>query len=550
MQERGMTDEREAMEFDVLVVGGGPAGLATAIRLKQLRPQATVCLVEKGGEIGAHILSGAVLEPRALDELLPDWRDDPPALTTPVGEDRFMLLTESRAFTLPTPPQMHNHGNYVVSLGNVCRWLGAKAEALGVEIYPGFAASETIIEDGHVRGVVAGVMGITRDGARGADYQPGMELRATYTVFAEGCRGSLTKQLFDTFDLRAGVAPQTFGLGIKELWEIPKGKHTPGLVWHSTGWPLASDTYGGSWLYMLGDNLVSVGFVVGLDYPNPWLSPFDEFQRFKTHPAVRGFLEGGKRIAYGARALNEGGIQSIPKLVFPGGMLVGDTAGFLNVPKIKGTHTAMKSGMLAAEAIGAALEGASPPVLDAYPAALRDSWVWAELSAVRNIRPGFAKFGFWGGMAAAALDTYVFRGRAPWTWTHHADHASLKPSAEAPRIEYPKPDGVVSFDRLSSVFLSNTNHAEDQPAHLVLRDPARWQGVNWAQYASPESRYCPAGVYEAVGAEAGNGEGPMRLVINAQNCVHCKTCDIKDPTQNIDYKTPEGGGGPAYIGGM
>jgi len=550
MQERGMTDEREAMEFDVLVVGGGPAGLATAIRLKQLRPQATVCLVEKGGEIGAHILSGAVLEPRALDELLPDWRDDPPALTTPVGEDRFMLLTENRAFTLPTPPQMHNHGNYVVSLGNVCRWLGAKAEALGVEIYPGFAASETIIEDGHVRGVVAGVMGITRDGARGADYQPGMELRATYTVFAEGCRGSLTKQLFDTFDLRAGVAPQTFGLGIKELWEIPKGKHTPGLVWHSTGWPLASDTYGGSWLYMLGDNLVSVGFVVGLDYPNPWLSPFDEFQRFKTHPAVRGFLEGGKRIAYGARALNEGGIQSIPKLVFPGGMLVGDTAGFLNVPKIKGTHTAMKSGMLAAEAIGAALEGASPPVLDAYPAALRDSWVWAELSAVRNIRPGFAKFGFWGGMAAAALDTYVFRGRAPWTWTHHADHASLKPSAEARRIEYPKPDGVITFDRLSSVFLSNTNHAEDQPAHLVLRDPARWQGVNWAQYASPESRYCPAGVYEAVGAEAGNGEGPMRLVINAQNCVHCKTCDIKDPTQNIDYKTPEGGGGPAYIGGM
>ena len=542
-----MTDEREAMEFDVLVVGGGPAGLATAIRLKQLRPQATVCLIEKGGEIGAHILSGAVLEPRALDELLPDWRDDPPALTTPVGEDRFMLLTESRAFTLPTPPQMHNHGNYVVSLGNVCRWLGAKAEALGVEIYPGFAASETIIEDGHVRGVVAGVMGITRDGARGADYQPGMELRATYTVFAEGCRGSLTKQLFDTFDLRAGVAPQTFGLGIKELWEIPKGKHTPGLVWHSTGWPLASDTYGGSWLYMLGDNLVSVGFVVGLDYPNPWLSPFDEFQRFKTHPAVRGFLEGGKRIAYGARALNEGGFQSIPKLVFPGGALIGDTAGFLNVPKIKGTHTAMKSGMVAAEALAAALGSVErAPVLAEYPAMLERSWVWEELRLVRNIRPGFAKWGMWGGLVNAALDTYVFRGNAPWTMGHHADHASLKTAAEAPRIDYPKPDGVLTFDRNSSVFLSNTNHEEDQPAHLKLRDPGKWLAENFVKFASPESRYCPAGVYEAVE----DGAGGHRLQINAQNCVHCKTCDIKDPSQNIDWCTPEGAGGPNYIGGM
>jgi electron-transferring-flavoprotein dehydrogenase len=544
-------EQRESMEFDVLVVGGGPAGLATAIRLKQARPDTNVCLVEKGGEIGAHILSGAVLEPRALDELFPDWRDDPPGLTTAVTDDRFMLLTETRGFKLPTPPQMHNAGNYVVSLGNVCRWLGAKAEALGVELYPGFAASETIIEDGQVRGVVAGVAGIQKDGTKGPSYEPGMELRATYTVFAEGCRGSLSKRLFETFNLRDGVAPQTYALGMKELWEIPKDKHKPGLVWHSTGWPLASDTYGGSWLYMLGDNLVSIGFVIGLDYPNPWLSPFDEFQRFKLHPAVRGFLEGGKRISYGARALNEGGLQAVPKLVFPGGMLVGDAAGFLNVPKIKGTHTSMKSGMVAADAIAEALAGDAPaPVLESYPAALKTSWVWTELEGVRNIRPGFAKYGFWGGMAAAALDTYVLRGKAPWTWGHHADHETLKPAAQAKKIVYPKPDGVLTFDRLSSVFISNTNHEEHQPSHLVLRDPARWKGVNWDQFASPESRYCPAAVYEAVGAEAGNGEGEMQLVINAQNCVHCKTCDIKDPTQNIDWKTPEGGGGPNYIGGM
>ncbi|WP_421992942.1 4Fe-4S dicluster domain-containing protein [Roseococcus sp.] len=541
-----MSEEREAMEFDVLIVGGGPAGLAAAIRLKQLSPEMSVCLVEKGSEIGAHTLSGAVLEPRALDELLPDWRDSPPDLATPAGDDRFMLLTETKAFKLPTPPQMNNHGNYVVSLGNVARWLGAKAEALGVEIYPGFAASETLIEDGVVKGVVAGVMGIQKDGEKGADYQPGMELRATYTIFAEGCRGSLTKQLFETYDLRAECQPQTFGIGIKELWEIPKEKHTPGLVWHSAGWPLKSDTYGGSFLYMFGENLVTIGFVVGLDYPNPWLSPFDEFQRFKQHPAVRPMLEGGKRVSYGARALNEGGIQSIPKLVFPGGMLVGDTAGFLNVPKIKGTHTAMKSGMLAAEAVAAALAGDKAPVLESYPEAVKNSWIWPELQAVRNIRPGFAKYGFWGGMANAAIDTYLFRGKAPWTMGHHPDNDSLKKAAEATRIVYPKPDGVISFDRLSSVFLSNTNHEETQPAHLVLRDPGKWLGENWEKYASPESRYCPAGVYEAVGVEEGN----PHLVINAQNCVHCKTCDIKDPTQNIDWKTPEGGGGPNYPGGM
>jgi electron-transferring-flavoprotein dehydrogenase len=563
-------EARESMEFDVLIVGGGPAGLAAAIRLKQVAPDATVCLVEKGSEIGAHTLSGAVLEPRALDELLPDWREDPPALATPATDDRFMLLTATRAIKMPTPPQMNNHGNYIVSLGNVCRWLGAKAEALGVEIYPGFAASETIIEDGQVKGVVAGVAGIQKDGEKGPAYEPGMELRASYTLFAEGCRGSLTKQLVERYDLRQGVAPQTYALGIKELWEIPKDKHKPGLVWHSTGWPLTSDTYGGSWLYMLGENLVSIGFVVGLDYSNPWLSPFDEFQRFKTHPTVRAMLEGGKRVAYGARALNEGGFQAIPKLVFPGGALIGDCAGFLNVPKIKGTHTSMKTGMLAAEAAAAAIGGESrPPVLDSYPTALEASWVWAELKGVRNIRPGFAKYGFWGGLASAALDTYVFRGKAPWTWPHHADHETLKPASQAKRIEYPKPDGVLTFDRLSSVFLSNTNHEENQPVHLQLRDPGRWKGVNWDQFRSPESRYCPAAVYEAVGPEAERelkgtpdpeatgpggdpeaGDGGARLVINAQNCVHCKTCDIKDPTQNIDWRTPEGGGGPNYIGGM
>lgn len=541
--------ERESMEFDVLVVGAGPAGLAAAIRLKQVSPDLAVCVVEKGSEVGAHTLSGAVLEPRALDELIPDWREDPPALATPAGEDSFMYLTETKAYKLPTPPQMHNHGNYIVSLGNVCRWLGAKAEALGVEIYPGFAASETIIEDGRVRGVVAGVMGITREGEEGPNYQPGMELRATYTLFGEGCRGSLTKKLETQFNLRDGAQPQTYGLGIKELWEIPKERHTPGKVWHSLGWPLKPDTYGGAWLYMFGENLVSIGFVVGLDYPNTWLSPFDEFQRFKTHPEVRRMLEGGKRVAYGARALNEGGFQSIPKLVFPGGALIGDGAGFLNVPKIKGTHTSMKSGMLAAEAAAAALaQGAeaAPAVLDSYPAALEASWVWSELQEVRNIRPGFAKWGLWGGMVNAALETYVTRGKSPWTMAHHRDHKATKPADQCEKIAYPKPDGVLTFDRLSSVFLSNTNHEEDQPAHLKLRDPSLWRPVNWEKFRSPESRYCPAAVYEAVGAE----EGEPRLVINAQNCVHCKTCDIKDPDQNIDWCTPEGAGGPNYIGGM
>ena len=539
--------EREAMEFDVVIVGAGPAGLSAAIRLKQLAPDATVCVVEKGGEVGAHILSGAVIEPRALNELLPDWQERGAPLTTPAGEDRFLFLTANRAIKLPTPPQMHNHGNYIVSLGNVVRWLGTQAEALGVEIYPGFAAAELLEEDGRIVGVATGDMGVEKNGEHGGNYQPGMELRATYTLFAEGCRGSLSKRLMERFDLRAGVDPQTYALGIKELWEIPAEAHRPGLIEHSIGWPLDSGTYGGSWLYHWGDRMVSFGFVVGLDYKNPWLSPFDEMQRFKTHPAMRKHFEGGRRISYGARALSEGGFQSIPKLTFPGGALIGDTAGFLNVPKIKGTHTAMKSGMVAAEALAEALAGNKPAEPSGFTDKMQASWAWQELKAERNIRPSFARFGLYGGMVYSAIDTIVLRGKAPWTMHHaHADNQTLMDASKAPPISYPKPDGKLTFDKLSSVFISNTNHEENQPVHLRLRDPARWQGVNWSEYRSPESRYCPAGVYEAVGVEAGE----PRLQINAQNCVHCKTCDIKDPTQNIDWCVPEGGGGPNYPGGM
>ena len=539
--------EREAMEFDVVIVGAGPAGLSAAIRLKQLAPDATVCVVEKGGEVGAHILSGAVIEPRALAELIPDWQAQGAPLLTPAGEDRFLFLTAKRSIRLPTPPQMHNHGNYIVSLGDVVRWLGQQAEALGVEVYPGFAAAEVLEEDGRVVGVATGDMGITKEGAPGANHAPGMDLRATYTLFAEGCRGSLSKQLMTRFNLRDGRDPQTYAIGIKELWEIPADRHQKGLIEHTTGWPLDPGTYGGSWLYHFGENLVSYGFVVGLDYKNTWLSPFDEMQRFKTHPQMRKHFEGGRRISYGARALSEGGLQSIPKLTFPGGALVGDGAGFLNVPKIKGTHAAMKSGMLAAEAVAAALAGDRPAELVGYEAGFRDSWLHEELHSVRNVRPAFARFGFFGGMAYAALDTYVFRGKAPWTLHHkHPDNEGLTPAAQAPKIVYPKPDGVLTFDRLSSVFISNTNHEENQPVHLRLRDPALWKGVNYDNYASPESRYCPAGVYEAVGVEDGN----PRLQINAQNCVHCKTCDIKDPEQNIDWQVPEGAGGPSYPSGM
>ena len=538
--------EREAMEFDVIVVGAGPAGLSCAIRLKQINPEISVCVVEKGGEVGAHILSGAVVEPRALNELLPGW--DPAAIeyTVRASEDRFLHLTETGSRALPTPPQMNNHGNYIMSLGNFVRFLGARAEEMGAEIYPGFAAAELLIEDGKVAGVATGDMGVGKDGAVTEQFQRGMELRATYTVFAEGCRGSLGKQLEQRFGLRRKADPQTYALGIKELWEVPAAAHQPGLVLHTTGWPLEDDTYGGSFLYHLGGNLMAYGLVVGLDYRNPYLSPFEEMQRFKTHPVMRPYFEGAKRISYGARALNEGGYQSVPELAFPGGVLVGCDAGFLNVPKIKGTHTAMKSGMVAAEAIADASKHGRPETLSRYPTLLKQSWIWPELRAVRNIRPGFAKYGFWGGMANAAFETYVTRGRSPWTLRNHADHKSLDKAADAPRIDYPKPDGVLTFDRLSSVFISNTNHEENQPAHLVLRDPAKAIAVNWNEYRSPETRYCPAGVYEVVGVE----EGAPRLQINAQNCVHCKTCDIKDPEQNIDWVPPEGGGGPNYPGGM
>ncbi len=538
---------REAMEYDVVIVGAGPSGLATAIRLKQLAATAgselSVCVVEKGSEVGAHILSGAVIEPRALEELFPDWRERGAPLNTAVNEDRFLFLTTEKAYKLPTPPQMHNDGNYIVSLGNVVRWLGQQAEELGVEIYPGFAAAEVLYHaDGSVKGIATGDMGIEKNGEPGPNHQPGIELHARQTVFSEGCRGSLTKGLLSKFNLRDGVDPQTYGIGIKELWEVSPEVHQPGLTVHTVGWPLTRDVYGGSFLYHLENNQVAVGFVVGLDYANPHLSPYEEFQRFKTHPEIRKFFEGGRRISYGARALSEGGFQSVPRLTFPGGLLVGDTAGFLNVPKIKGTHMAMKSGIEAAEALFAhlAADGQSGNETLGYPERLRQSWLWDELHQVRNIRPSF-RWGLFGGIAYSALDTFLLKGRAPWTLRHHADHSQLKKASECAPIVYPKPDGKISFDRLSSVFISATNHAEEQPCHLRLKDASVPISTNLALYNAPETRYCPAGVYEIVE----DGSGP-RMQINAQNCLHCKTCDIKDPTQNIDWAVPEGGGGPNY----
>ncbi len=540
--------ERESMEYDVVIVGAGPSGLSAAIRLKQLAAEkgqdVNVCVIEKGSEVGAHILSGAVVEPRALNELIPDWRERGAPLNTPATKDDFLFLSRETSYRLPTPPTMKNHGNYIISLGNLCRWLATQAEELGVEIYPGFAAAEVLYDDeGAVVGVATGDMGVGRDGQPTEQFAPGMELRARYTLFAEGCRGSLTKTLFERFKLREGVDPQTYGIGIKELWEIDPAQHQPGKIVHTVGWPLDASTYGGSFLYHLENNQVAVGFVIGLGYENPHLSPFEEFQRFKTHPDIRPTFEGGRRIAYGARAISAGGIQSIPKLIFPGGLLIGDTAGFLNMPKIKGTHTAMKSGMVAAEAVFAAVAtGRGADEVTEYPETLQQSWLWQELYQVRNIKPAFS-WGLWAAIAYSALDTYVLRGKAPWTFHHKPDHAKLKKASECPKIEYPKPDGKVSFDRLSSVFISNTNHEEDQPCHLTLKDPTVPIQVNLALYDAPEQRYCPAGVYEII--RDNDGKNP-RLQINAQNCVHCKTCDIKDPTQNINWVTPQGGGGPNY----
>ncbi|HEY7806775.1 MAG TPA: electron transfer flavoprotein-ubiquinone oxidoreductase [Croceibacterium sp.] len=538
------------MPVDVVIVGAGPAGLAAAIRLKQLNDALEVVVLEKGSEVGAHILSGGVIDPRSLDELLPDWRQSCPLAVVPVTENRHWVLTRSGKWEMPhalMPPLMSNKGNYTGSLGNLCRWLAERAEALGVQIFPGFPAAEVLFdENGAVMGVATQDMGVAADGSHKADYQPGMELHARYTLFAEGARGHLTKRMKKHFALDAECEPQIYGLGIKELWDIPDAKHQPGRVIHTQSWPLSeSDSWGGGFLYHQANGQVALGFVTALDYANPYVSPFEEFQRWKQHPAIRAEIEGGKRVAYGARAINEGGWQSVPRLAFPGGALIGCAAGFVNVPRIKGTHTAMKSGILAAEAVASAIAaGKDRTELAAYDKAVRSSWIADELQLVKNAQPLVARFGGGLGTLFAGLDMWLrtLGVRLPITLKHHTDAEATRRADLYMPIAYPKPDGVISFDRLSSVFLSGTNHEEDQPCHLVLKDPTVPERINWPLYAGPEARYCPAGVYEFVGAE----EGDPHLVINAQNCVHCKTCDIKDPTQNIEWVTPEGGGGPNY----
>ena len=542
--------QREAMEYDVVIVGAGPAGLAAAIRLKQLSGDTSVCVLEKGSEVGAHILSGAVIDPIALNELIPDWKELGAPLNTPVTDDRFYVLGPKGALRMPNfmmPPLMNNHGNYAVSLGNVCRWLATQAEALGVEIYPGFAASEVLYrENGSVRGVVAGVLGIARDGSHKPDYQPGMELTGKYVFIAEGVRGSLAKEIIAKFDLARNSQPQKFGLGMKELWEVKPENHKQGQVTHTMGWPLGAKAGGGSFMYHLEDNLVSIGFVVHLNYQNPYLFPYMEFQRFKHHPLISQVLEGGRRVAYGARAITEGGFQSVPKLTFPGGALIGCSAGFVNVPRIKGSHNAMKTGMLAAEAAHAALhEGRAGDEISAYQTAYENSWVYRDLKNVKNVKPMWSKLGLVGGVALGAVDMWLntLFGFGLGTWKHgKPDYATLKPAAECQPIDYPKPDGVLSFDRLTNVAFSATNHEEDEPSHLKLTDASIPINVNLPTWAEPAQRYCPAGVYEVV-AEAGKSP---RFQINAQNCVHCKTCDIKDPSQNITWVVPQGGEGPNY----
>jgi electron-transferring-flavoprotein dehydrogenase len=549
--------ERESMQYDVVIVGAGPSGLAAAIRLKQLaaaaRREVSVCIVEKGSEVGAHILSGNVFDPKALNELIPDWKERGAPLLTPVTDDRFYVLSEKGGLRIPNfmlPPLMHNDGKYAISLGNLCRWLAGQAEALGVEIYPGFAAAETLFHpDGSVKGIATGDMGIGKDGQPTERFTPGMELHGVYTFFAEGVRGNLSKELMERFDLRSDCDPQKYGIGIKELWRIDPEMHKPGLVMHSQGWPLSDGAVGGSWMYHLEDGLVSIGFVVNLDYDNPHLSPFEEFQRFKHHPFIRKYLEGGQRLSYGARAINEGGLQSVPRLVFPGGALIGCAAGFVNVPRIKGAHNAMKTGMLAAEAAFERLVAGVTvgDVLDTYESGWKRSWVHEDLFKVRNVKPGL-KMGLALGNLHAGLQMWLHDlglGKLlPYTLRHRqADHETLRPAAAARKIRYPKPDGRISFDRLSSVFISNTNHEEDQPAHLRLKDPDLPIRFTLPHYDEPAQRYCPAGVYEVMrDADGGN----PRFVINAQNCVHCKTCDIKDPAQNIIWTPPEGGGGPNY----